>query len=132
MTSRAISREGGGPCRFFRCSREAGNESRLSVYRSRNLSRQQTILLFAHCAVQPHRTRAPWLPSLERHGPGDRGLKPDPEPFGTCDMHVAHVLEGCSKAILICAPCFEADNLLIRVLPPSSRSMKATTSRPSS
>ena len=58
MTSRAISREGGGPCRFFRCSREAGNESRLSVYRSRNLSRQQTILLFAHCAanrIEPER-----------------------------------------------------------------------------
>jgi hypothetical protein len=32
--------------------------------------------------------------ALERHGLGDGSFEPRPEPFGTCDMHVADVLKG--------------------------------------
>src|SRR5262249_43598862 len=58
-------RECGGPAPggFLGRSCEASNEGRLSVYRRRNLSGQQTILLFADCAansIEPERHGFLW------------------------------------------------------------------------
>jgi hypothetical protein len=36
--------------------------------------------------------------ALERYSPGDRRFEPCGEPFGTCNVHVAHVFEGMEQS----------------------------------